>query len=188
MIRTHVHPARTAAAACISTLMLGLTGCSMHGPTAENPVGDGAYTAQPRQTGIPGIATDRELRMPPVELLSAQRQAYSITSLSAESWRITLNLDDPTEAKIDAIDAAGVRVKVSLRNLTTGALTVKEGRLLGDWSQTIESQAGSPTAYEVMWFRAQRRDAYELAIEVTPAQPAADTSVTASLLLTNDPR
>lgn len=188
MIRTHIHPARAVLAALLSAVILPLGACTVYGPSAEHPVGDAEFVSTPRQEKLPGTKADHELRIPPFEVLSTQRSVYRIANLPPEQWHVTLSLDEPSDAKLDAIDAADVRVKISLLNHNTGAITTKEGRLLGDWGLTLESWSGKPVIYEAMWFRSYRKDIYDLTIEVIPAKPATNTSVTATVRLTSDPR
>lgn len=188
MIRTLIQPARAARVLFLSALALPLGACTVYGPSAEHPVGDAEYISLPRRENAPGLSADHELRIPPFEVLSTQRSVYRIANLPPEQWHVTLSLDEPSDAKLDAIDAANVRVKISLLNQNTGAITTKEGRLLGDWGLTLESWSGTPVIYEAMWFRSYRKDVYDLTIEVTAAKPASNPSVTATVRLISDPR
>ena len=188
MIRTLIQSARAARVLLLSVLTLPISACTVYGPSAEHPVGDAEYVSLPRRENAPGLSADHELRIPSFEVLSSQRSVYRIANLPPEQWHITLRLDEPSDAKLDAIDAADVRVKISLLNHNTGAITTKEGRLLGDWGLTLESWAGKPVIYEAMGFRSHRNEVYDLTIEVIAAKPATNPSVTATVRLTSDPR
>lgn len=168
----------------------GLAGCTVYRPTIDNPAGDGAYVSTPRQTGAAGLVAgeDRAVTMPAIALLEPGKLVYRIANLPPEQWHLTLELDEPSSEKLDAIDAAGVRVSISLRNERTGAVTMKEGRLLGDWNTTLESWSGTPVIYDALWFRPKRHDVFYLTVEVMPTTPSTSTSVTATPRITNDPR
>jgi hypothetical protein len=157
-------------------LLLVLPACAPNAPSAPSRYsGDGTLTRFPPAMNEPWRT---EIVFEPVPLLTPGSHTYRLSGLpvGGEHMLVALRINDATPEMLDAIDAAGVRVRVIITNLGSGLTSVKEGRLLADFETTYEGWAdavgGRPAEFAAVWFRPARHDAYTLRIDVTlPSEP-----------------
>ncbi|MBY0262658.1 MAG: hypothetical protein K2Q20_09965 [Phycisphaerales bacterium] len=118
-----------------------------------------------------------QVEFAPIPLTTASTHTFRLAGLPQENMAAVLSINDASTAVMDAIDAAGVRVRMTLVSLADGSTSVKEGRLLGDWNTTYEGWVGNvgrvPDEFLGIWFRPLRHDAFTLTIDVSVAKPDA---------------
>jgi len=155
-------------AALAATLALALAACTYQ-PTR--------YTGDGELTTSPGENYRHQIQFTPIPLTTAGTYTFRLAGLPQENMAAVLSIDNASGPAMDAIDAAGVRVRMTLVGLADGSTSVKEGRLLGDWNTTYEGWVGGvgrvPDEFLGLWFRPLRHDAFELTIDVSVAKPDA---------------
>lgn len=152
---------------------------------AYNPAG---YDGDGQMTSYPKGAWRHDLELPRINLLEPGRHTFQLGHLPREGLLALLSLDDPTSAKLDDLERAGVRVSMTLTSQYTGEVSVKDGRLVGDWATTVESwragagaaDARGPVDFEGIWFRPIRHELFTLTIDVAVATPITGSHITAT--------
>jgi hypothetical protein len=151
-------------------LALSLAGCSGYHP--DQYAGDGTMIVM-----APGMGTGvnrYELELTPIDLNRTASHEFQLSGLPSDNLTALLCLDEPGATSFRDLDARGVHVTMTLRELNRGYASAKAGALASEWGTTPESWNGQPIEFQGVHFRARRHDFYVLNIDVRvdrPGQP-----------------